>query len=76
MARRWPDGVACPPCGSAQFTIKTGTIFEDSPLGLDQWLIAMWMVINCKSAVGIRRDILTRRGSFSPLDTAVQKLQI
>jgi transposase-like protein len=27
-----------------QFSIKTGTIFEDSPLGLDKWLLAMWML--------------------------------
>src|SRR5262245_19018545 len=42
-------------CGSKhdlrQFTSKTGTIFEDSPLGLDKWLLAMWMVVNCKSGV-------------------------
>ena len=30
---------------------KTGTIFEDSPLGLDKWLMAMWMVVNCKNGV-------------------------
>src|ERR1022692_224951 len=28
----------------AQFSIKVGTIFEDSPLGLDKWLPAMWMI--------------------------------
>ena len=42
-------------CGShharRQFTVKTGTIFEDSPLGLDKWLIAMWQVVNCKNGV-------------------------
>lgn len=42
-------------CGSKhdlrQFTSKTGTIFEDSPLGLDKWLLAMWMVVNCKNGV-------------------------
>jgi transposase-like protein len=36
---------------SRQFTSKTGTIFEDSPLGLDKWLMAMWMVVNCKNGV-------------------------
>lgn len=71
VARRWPDGVVCPRCGSKnvlflenynrwhcrekhkapQFTLKTGTIFEDSPLGLDKWLTAMWMVVNCKNGV-------------------------
>src|ERR1700733_2511915 len=34
-----------------QFTLKTGTIFEDSPLGLDKWLTAMWMVVNCKNGI-------------------------
>jgi hypothetical protein len=34
-----------------QFTAKTGTIFEDSPLGLDKWLCAMWQVVNCKNGV-------------------------
>jgi hypothetical protein len=34
-----------------QFTVKTGTIFEDSPLGLDKWLCAMWQVVNCKNGV-------------------------
>ena len=40
-------------CGGCkkQFTIKTGTIFEDSPLGLDKWLPAVWMVINAKNGV-------------------------
>ena len=34
-----------------QFTIKTGTIFEDSPLGLDKWLPATWLIVNCKNGV-------------------------
>ena len=34
-----------------QFTVKTGTIFKDSPLGLDKWLCAMWLVVNCKNGV-------------------------
>jgi transposase-like protein len=34
-----------------QFTVKSGTIFEDSPLGLDTWLCAMWQVVNCKNGV-------------------------
>jgi transposase-like protein len=34
-----------------QFTVKTGTIFEDSPLGLDKWLTAMWLVTNCKNGI-------------------------
>jgi transposase-like protein len=34
-----------------QFTSKTGTIFEDSPVSLDKWLLAMWQVVNCKNGV-------------------------
>ena len=35
----------------AQFSIKVGTIFEDSPISLDKWLMAMWMAANCKNGV-------------------------
>lgn len=34
-----------------QFTVKVGTIFEDSPLGLDKWLVAIWMITNCKNGI-------------------------
>ena len=34
-----------------QFSVKLGTIFEDSPIGLDKWLPAMWMVANCKNGI-------------------------
>lgn len=34
-----------------QFSLKTGTIFEDSPLGLDKWLPCVWLVTNCKNGV-------------------------
>lgn len=34
-----------------QFTVKVGTIFEDSPIGLDKWLCAMWLLANCKNGV-------------------------
>ena len=36
---------------SRQFTVKTGTIFEDSPLGLDKWLAAMWQVVNDRNGI-------------------------
>src|SRR3954469_8176865 len=71
VARRWPNGVTCPQCGSSavyfdssrngwecktrhakrKFTLKTGTIFEDSPLGLDKWLPTVWLIANCKNGV-------------------------
>jgi len=34
-----------------QFTVKVGTIMEDSPLGLDKWMIALWMLSNCKNGI-------------------------
>jgi transposase-like protein len=34
-----------------QFSAKVGTIFEDSPLGLDKWILATWMITNCKNGV-------------------------
>jgi transposase-like protein len=37
------------PC--QKFSLKTGTIFEDSPLGLEKWLPVMWMLANCKNGV-------------------------
>lgn len=71
VARRWPNGVVCPQCGSdsvyfdksrngwecktrhpkRKFTLKTGTIFEDSPLGLDKWLPCVWLIANAKNGV-------------------------
>src|SRR6266702_377565 len=40
----------CRDCGR-QFSAKLGTIFEDSPLGLDKWLPALWLVVNCKNGI-------------------------
>jgi transposase-like protein len=71
VRRRWPNGVTCPHCGSAnvlflekynrwhcrekhpapQFTLKTGTVMEDSPIGLDKWMLATWQVVNCKNGI-------------------------
>ncbi|MGB8682039.1 MAG: IS1595 family transposase [Candidatus Binatus sp.] len=34
-----------------QFSAKVGTVFEDSPIGLDKWFAAVWMVANCKNGV-------------------------
>jgi len=40
----------CHECGK-QFTAKVGTIFEDSPLGFDKWLPAVWLIVNAKNGV-------------------------
>lgn len=34
-----------------QFSHKVGTIFEDSPLGLDKWFVAVWCIANCKNGI-------------------------
>ncbi len=43
-----------------QFSIKIGTIFEDSPLPLDKWLCAMWLIVSCKNGISsyeVSRDL-------------------
>jgi transposase-like protein len=42
------------------FTLKTGTIFEDSPIPLEKWLPAVWLIVTCKngaSSYEIARDL-------------------
>ncbi len=34
-----------------QFSVKLGTIFEDSPIGLDKWLPAIWLIVNAKNGI-------------------------
>ena len=46
--RRWKCSGKHP---RRQFSIKVGTIFEDSPLGLDKWLPALWMLVNDKNGI-------------------------
>jgi transposase-like protein len=43
-----------------QFSVKVGTVMEDSAIGLDKWLTAMWLVTNCKNGISsyeIARDL-------------------
>jgi transposase-like protein len=69
VERRWPNGVTCPLCGSAnvrfmesrrfwncngckkQFSAKTCSIFQGSPLPFSKWLPAMWLIANCRNGV-------------------------
>src|ERR1039458_7907286 len=51
-------------CGShhpkREFSVKVGTIYEDSPISLDKWLTATWLLTNCKNGVSsyeIARDV-------------------
>jgi transposase-like protein len=43
-----------------EFSIKVGTLMEDSPIGLDKWLTATWLLTNCKNGISsyeIARDV-------------------
>ena len=46
--RRWKCYEKHP---KAQFSLKVGTIFEDSAIGLEKWLPALWLVTNCKNGI-------------------------
>ena len=35
----------------AQFSLKVGTVFEDSAIGLEKWLPALWLLTNCKNGI-------------------------
>ena len=45
-AQRWK----CRGCGN-QFSVKKGSVMEDSAIPLDKWLCAIWMIANCKNGV-------------------------
>jgi transposase-like protein len=34
-----------------KFSLKVGTVFEDSPIGLDKWLPALWLLVSCKNGI-------------------------
>jgi transposase-like protein len=45
---------------SPTFTLKTGTIFEDSPISLEKWLPAVWLISSCKNGISsyeLSRDL-------------------
>lgn len=51
-------------CGShhprREFSVKVGSLFEDSPIGLDKWLVAVWLLTNCKNGISsyeLARDL-------------------
>jgi transposase-like protein len=61
--RRWK----CRTC-KKQFSVKVGTIFEDSAITLDKWLIALWMLVNCKNGISsyeVGRDLgITQKSAW------------
>ena len=48
--KRWK----CKECWK-QFSVKVGTVMEDSPIPLNKWLLAMWMLANCKNGAPLTR---------------------
>jgi transposase-like protein len=52
----------------AQFSLKVGTIFEDSPIGLDKWLCGIWLIVNCKNGISsceMARDLgITQKSAW------------
>jgi transposase-like protein len=80
-AKRWPNGVICPICGSKsvsafnpkrktwkcakhhpkrEFSVKVGSLAEDSAISLDKWLTALWLLSNCKNGISsceLARDL-------------------
>ncbi len=51
-----------------QFTVRHGTIFEDSHVGLDKWMVAFWMISNCRNGVSsyeMARDLgITQKSAW------------
>jgi transposase-like protein len=50
LATQWRWKCKNGKCGK-QFSVKVGTVFEDSPLSLDKWLVTLWMLVNCKNGI-------------------------
>jgi transposase-like protein len=63
--RRWKCSNKHP---KRQFSAKVGTIFEDSPLSLSQWLACVWLEANCKNSISsyeVARDLgITQKSAW------------
>jgi hypothetical protein len=55
-----------------QFSVKVGTIFEDSPIGLDNWFAVIWMLANDKNGISsyeVARSVgVTQKTAWFMLD--------
>jgi transposase-like protein len=47
-----------------QFSVKVGTIFEGSPLGLDKWFMTYWLLANAKNGVSSCEVARSFQGGF------------
>jgi transposase-like protein len=63
-----------------QFSLKIGTIFEDSPITLDKWMMVAWMLTNCKNGVSsyeIARSIgITQKSAWFMLHRIREAMKI
>src|SRR5579864_4926073 len=52
----------------AKFSLKTGTVMEDSPIPIDKWLTALWLIVNCKNGISsceVARDLgITQKSAW------------
>jgi transposase-like protein len=62
-----------------QFSVKIGTVLNESPIALDKWLTAMWLVANCRNGVSsceIARDLgLTQKTAWFMLHRIRESMQ-
>ena len=61
------------------FSVKIGTIMEDSPIGLDKWLSAIWLIVNAKNGISsyeIHRSIgVTQKSAWFMLHRIRKAMQ-
>jgi transposase-like protein len=57
----------CADC-KKQFSVRLGTVMEDSPLSLSKWMTAMWLLANCKNGISsyeLARDLgITQKSAW------------
>ena len=74
--KRWQCSARHP---KRQFSIKVGTIMEDSPIGLDKWLPVLWLIANCRNGISsweIHRDLgVTQKTAWFMLQRARLAMQ-
>ena len=59
----------------AKFSMKVGTVMEDSPISIDKWLTALWLIVNCKNGISsceVARDLSITQKSAWFLDHRIR----
>ena len=63
----------------AKFSLKVGTLFEDSAIGLDKWFTALWLLVNCKNGISsyeVGRDLgISQKSAWHVLHRLRKALQ-